>query len=103
MGDLGMTKNVQVGIEIVSKATEHDREQRYVEAAYLYQLSVEYLNRALQGTAQIFTCTALKQIFQCMSLYFHIPPCFLCIHSHMKHRRGKPTLVLQNSKQGERV
>jgi hypothetical protein len=41
--------NLATGIEIVTKAVEHDTAKRYKEAIYLYQLSVDFFNRSLQG------------------------------------------------------
>jgi len=45
-----MQENVVVGIEIVTKAVEHDQANRIQEAIYLYDLSVEFFNKGLSFT-----------------------------------------------------
>jgi len=38
--------NLQIGIDIVTKATQHDFANRFKEASYLYELSLEYFRKA---------------------------------------------------------
>lgn len=40
---------IQIGIEIVTKATQHDSANRWKEAIYLYSLSIEFFNKSIQG------------------------------------------------------
>ena len=48
------TEDLKTGIDLVTKAAEHDNSGRYDEAVYLYELSLQFLNKALQSTQQIF-------------------------------------------------
>jgi hypothetical protein len=45
-----MNSELKTGIELVTKATEHDQNQRYPEAAYLYTLALQYLSKASSST-----------------------------------------------------
>lgn len=49
-----MDEPVQQGIEIVTKATEHDSHSRYAEAVYLYDLSVAFFSRGIQSQFSSF-------------------------------------------------
>jgi len=46
---MSINQELKVGIELVTKATEHDTNQRYKEASYIYSLSLQYFNKALQS------------------------------------------------------
>ena len=41
--------SLKLGIEVVTKATEHDTNKRYPEAIYLYTVAIDLLQKALQG------------------------------------------------------
>ncbi len=41
--------SLKLGIEIVTKATEHDTNKRYNEAAHLYTVALDHLQKALSG------------------------------------------------------
>jgi len=44
-----MSSNLQTGIDLVSKAAEHDANKRYKEALCLYEFSLDYFQKALDG------------------------------------------------------
>jgi len=56
MGDF-----LRQGLDLVTKATEHDANKRIKEALYLYKLSVQYLQQAFQAEASGQTRTILSQ------------------------------------------
>jgi hypothetical protein len=41
--------SLKAGIEIVTKATEHDTNKRYNEAIHLYTIALDHLQKALSG------------------------------------------------------
>ncbi len=46
---MSVNQELKLGIEIVTKAAEHDTNNRYKEAIYLYGLAIDFLNKAFQS------------------------------------------------------
>eukprot|EP01119_Soliformovum_irregulare_P016886 TRINITY_DN4954_c0_g2_i3.p1 TRINITY_DN4954_c0_g2~~TRINITY_DN4954_c0_g2_i3.p1 ORF type:complete len:308 (-),score=61.89 TRINITY_DN4954_c0_g2_i3:77-1000(-) len=56
--------NLKIGIDVVTKATQHDSQRRYKEAVYLYTLSLDYFQEALREEVNVNNVSLIKSKIQ---------------------------------------